>query len=531
MATANPSAINDWYSKYKGGKQPAGILPAQAMAGPQGDPTLGDTPNAIDPTKFDVTNRVQGYDPNTTPGANWNVGNDQTVQGQLKGIIDQDSPLQQQAKTRSMQDMNARGLLSSSMAVGAGQGAVIASALPIAQQDAQTFGNASRFNAEATNRAAEFTAGAKNTGLIESARMGLNAEQSNQRSSLDRQMQQAGFAQQTAVQSADIANQKAMQGASFQQQTAVQATDIAAQSQRQIADIQAQAAQQGRQLTAQEQAQIRDLQNQQGMQKASFGQQKDIQATDIVAQAQRQVADIQAQAAQQGRQLTAQEQAQIRDIQNRTGMQQAGFAQQTGLQDRDFAQQSKTQAADLASRYNLAGMDVQSRAALQQADAANQQTLQKANAALQTGLQSTDLAVKQSMQGYDAAIKQSMQGVDNASKLSIARLDANNRIALVAIEAKFKKELQGSQSMASSYQSMVDNFTRVMLNNDLNDVTKPKVINDLTKMYTNTLKMQSDISELKIGDLLYEDARNYGPELPQQQVPRRNNIFDRIFYQ
>lgn len=446
MATANPSAINDWYSKYKGGKQPSGILPTQAMAGPQSDTELGNAPNAIDPTKFDVTNRVQGYDPNTTPGANWNVGNDQTVQGQLKGIIDQDSPLQQQAKTRSMQDMNAHGLLSSSMAVGAGQSAVIASALPIAQQDAQTFGNASRFNAEATNRAAEFTAGAKNTGLIESARMGLNAEQSNQRGSLDRQMQQAGFAQQTAV-----------------------------------------------------------------------------QTTDIAAQAQRQVADIQAQAAQQGRQLTAQEQAQIRDIQNQKGMQQAGFAQQTGLQDRDFAQQSKTQAADLASRYNLANMDVQSRAALQQADAANQQTLQKANAALQTGLQSTDLNVKQSMQGYDAAIKQSMQGVDNASKLSIATLDANNRIALVDIEAKFKKELQGSQSMASSYQSMVDNFTRVMLNNDLDKDAKPKVIADLFKMYDNTMQMQSDISGLKIGDMFSgfaKDQTTPTEQLPQKTIPK-----------
>ena len=216
-----------------------------------------------------------------------------------------------------------------------------------------------------------------------------------------------------------------------------------------------------------------------------------------------QVRDIQAKAESQNRQLTAQEQAQIRDITSQQGMQRAGFEQQTALQTQDFAQQNKTQAADLASRYNLANMDVQSRAALQQADAANQQKLQAANAALQTGLQASDAAVKQSMQQYDAALKQSMQGLDNESKLKIATMDTDTRVNLANIEAKYRKEMQANSSMASSYQSMVDSFTRIMLDKDLTDPgAKQTAMDNVTTLYSNVMKMQADISGLKIGDLV-----------------------------
>ncbi len=198
---------------------------------------------------------------------------------------------------------------------------------------------------------------------------------------------------------------------------------------------------------------------------------------------------------------------------NEVGMQREGFAQQEWLQNADFAQQSKTQAADLASRYDLAQMDVQSRMALQQADAANQMKLQQANAALQTGLQATDNAVKQSMQQYDAALKQSMQGLDNQNKLESATLDADNRVALAGIEAKYKNELQANQSMAASYQSMVDGMTRIMVSPDMDKEAKQKAIGNLTTLYNNSLKMQSDVSGLELGTLLSPDQVG-GPPAP-----------------
>jgi hypothetical protein len=81
----------------------------------------------------------------------WNPTADQTVAGQVDNIIAADSPLMQRAATRADQQMNKRGLMNSSMAVGAGQSAVMDAALPIAQQDAQTNAQAAQFNAGAEN--------------------------------------------------------------------------------------------------------------------------------------------------------------------------------------------------------------------------------------------------------------------------------------------------------------------------------------------------------------------------------------------
>jgi len=59
--------------------------------------------------------------------------------------------------------MNARGLLNSSMAVGAGQQAMVDAALPIAQQDASTYNNQNQLNQNLSNEANRFNATTYNT--------------------------------------------------------------------------------------------------------------------------------------------------------------------------------------------------------------------------------------------------------------------------------------------------------------------------------------------------------------------------------
>jgi len=98
-----------------------------------------------------------GYDP-----TKWNVDAGQTVSGQLKDILDSGSPLLKQAEARSNMRMNSRGLLNSSLAVGAGQSALYDAALPIAQADAQTNAQSANFNANASNVASQFGADAAN---------------------------------------------------------------------------------------------------------------------------------------------------------------------------------------------------------------------------------------------------------------------------------------------------------------------------------------------------------------------------------
>ena len=114
--------------------------------------------NPATASSYNAASTVAGsYDP-----TKWNMDSNQTVQGQLNNVIAADSPLMQQAKTGALQQMNQRGLINSSMAIGAGQDAVIKNALPIAQQDATMYGRSNEFNATAGNQAGQFNTGAAN---------------------------------------------------------------------------------------------------------------------------------------------------------------------------------------------------------------------------------------------------------------------------------------------------------------------------------------------------------------------------------
>jgi hypothetical protein len=112
--------------------------------------------NTIDP------NAVNNYTANQATGTNWNVDRNQTVQGQVNDIIAADSPLMQQARAQSLAQMNRRGLINSSMAVGAGQEAVIKNATPIATSDAATYAAAGKFGADTANNMATYNTTAQN---------------------------------------------------------------------------------------------------------------------------------------------------------------------------------------------------------------------------------------------------------------------------------------------------------------------------------------------------------------------------------
>lgn len=73
--------------------------------------------------------------PDPTPQTPQAPGMD-SVQGQLGSMLDSNSPLMKQAATMGKQQANQRGLLNSSMGVGAAQNSMINAAMPAAQQDA-----------------------------------------------------------------------------------------------------------------------------------------------------------------------------------------------------------------------------------------------------------------------------------------------------------------------------------------------------------------------------------------------------------
>lgn len=96
-------------------------------------------------------------DPNslTTPTA-------VTSEDRIAGILSRGGPLMQQAATAGTQQAASRGLLNSSMAVQAAQGAVIQAATPIGTSDANALNQMAVQNANTQNQAVQFNANATN---------------------------------------------------------------------------------------------------------------------------------------------------------------------------------------------------------------------------------------------------------------------------------------------------------------------------------------------------------------------------------
>jgi len=134
-----------------------------------------------------------------------------TVQGQITGIIDANSPLMQQAARRANEAANARGLLNSSIAVGAGQEAVMDRALPIATQDANTYTNTRLANQNSTNAGLQFSAAAQNQASQTNATLGTDTSQKNAAAANNLQLTNMDQAFKTAIANTDAQNKVVLQ--------------------------------------------------------------------------------------------------------------------------------------------------------------------------------------------------------------------------------------------------------------------------------------------------------------------------------
>jgi hypothetical protein len=154
MAT-DQGMLGKWYDDY---------LKSTAKTQPQTpSPDVGASvyPLAPGPGRYGQS-PMQTYTPTQATPTEWGADDSQTVQGQVAKITAAGGPLQTLAATRSKQEMNARGMLNSSMAIGAGQKALYEAALPIAQQDANTSAQRGQFNAGQANQTSQFNAASQN---------------------------------------------------------------------------------------------------------------------------------------------------------------------------------------------------------------------------------------------------------------------------------------------------------------------------------------------------------------------------------
>lgn len=80
---------------------------------------------------------AQSFTPTTPMSAPAPLAANETVEGRLNNMLTSDSPYLKVARDSALQQINKRGLMQSSIAVGASQDAAIRNAAPIAAQDAQ----------------------------------------------------------------------------------------------------------------------------------------------------------------------------------------------------------------------------------------------------------------------------------------------------------------------------------------------------------------------------------------------------------
>lgn len=131
---------------------------------------------------------------------NYDPRSESLVQNQLTGLLDPNNPLMKRAVSQSQELAASRGLQSSSIAAGAGTGAMIDRALPIAQQDAQTYGNAQQLGWQQG-----FQADQNNLAREQDARMfdkqgGLQTQLQNNQFSFENTQQNASRAMQAELQ-------------------------------------------------------------------------------------------------------------------------------------------------------------------------------------------------------------------------------------------------------------------------------------------------------------------------------------------
>ena len=108
---------------------------------------LMDTVSAIDDSKYANKNYNVGPGRATTR----NVNQNELSQYQLQKMLASDSPLMKQAASQGMARGGSRGLMNSSLSMGAAQGAMISGAQPFALQDASWYGQTASENMNAQN--------------------------------------------------------------------------------------------------------------------------------------------------------------------------------------------------------------------------------------------------------------------------------------------------------------------------------------------------------------------------------------------
>jgi hypothetical protein len=184
-----------------------------------------------------VNSTASNANASTATAATRALDQNELMSTQVNKVIGEDSPLMQQAAARAKQMANGRGLLNSTMAIQAGQAAVMDRAMPIAQYDASATSNVLNSNQANTQQTNTFNAGQQQDVSKFNANTNTQNSQFNANQQTDVNKANANTNTQTSQFNAAEANKASIVNASESNKILAQMMDQ--DTRKQLADIEA----------------------------------------------------------------------------------------------------------------------------------------------------------------------------------------------------------------------------------------------------------------------------------------------------
>jgi len=152
------------------------------------------------------------------------------VAGRVNQIASQDGPLMQLASTGAKQQANKLGMRNSSLAIGAGQKAVLEAATPIANADAGLYQQQQLANQNASNNASTANSTNAITAGMRGIELGENSRQFDASTALNSEQFNAAQRQQTEMAHLDIAAKNALADKDVNARRELASMDIASKA-------------------------------------------------------------------------------------------------------------------------------------------------------------------------------------------------------------------------------------------------------------------------------------------------------------
>ncbi len=382
------------------------------------------------------------------------VDESQTMQGRVASVIDENSALMQRAASKAKEQMNARGLINSSMAIGAGQSAVLDAAMPIAQQDSNIFAQQRIANQQASNEARQFNAGEAN-------KFGLTKLEGQIKSTLaDKDIVAAKdrlvteLSSREKLSAADIAAAKERLGMELSSRKDLSQADIAAAMERLGMELESRATLQTEELASREKVAGMEIES------ADKRLDKEIQSREDL-----QTQELQYRTDEAAKQRDFERITQLTDQEFKTALANLGYEQELGKmklgQEFDLAKMSKAQDYEYA-----------------RLDKASQLEIDRMKEAAEIDLTKLEKAGE-----IDLKQKEKLLILDNQYQLekakTLAALDTEQKKTLMTIEAGFNEKARSSERAATLMNQYMADVGALMRDPNIDAEQKKNMANTM----------------------------------------------------